>query len=134
MPSAAKYCHFKPKGTSNTKLVKGKAVTTLSKSRRCKRTDDQKEDSPMECEVDRLSGNCGVRDQSGRLSRSREHGRHYHTSHVHKLGKLHVPSRCVNDYRTSGKCAPDCKLVNSYTNKKGKVVKASCRAPRVKSQ
>ena len=134
MPSAAKYCHFKPKGTSNTRSVKGSTVTSLSKTRRCKRTEHEKENSPMECEVDSRSGNCGLLDRSGRASVSREHGRHYHTSHVHKLGKLHVPSRCVNDFKVSGKCAPNCKLVKSYTNKKGKTVKGSCRQPRVKSQ
>lgn len=135
MPSATRYCHYKPKGTSNTKTVKGSSVTSLSKTRRCKRTDDEMENSPVECEVDSRSGNCGLRDATGRASVGRENGRHYHTSHVHKVGKVAVPSRCTNEYRASGKCAPDCKLVKSYTNRKtGKAVKGSCRAPRVKAQ
>lgn len=128
MPSATRYCHFKPKGTVNDKGVP-------SKSRRCKRTEDEKENSPVECAVDSISGHCGLRDDSGRLSRSRERGRHYHTSHVHKVGKVAGQSRCATSYRQSGKCAPDCKLVKAYTNRKtGKVVKASCRKPRSKSQ
>jgi hypothetical protein len=127
MPSATKYCHFKPVGSQNTKTVKGKSVASLSKSRRCARTEDEKENSPLECEVDSMSGNCGLKG----LGRGRESGRHYHTAHVHKVGKLSAPSRCTTSYRASGKCDPDCKLVKSYTNKKtGKVVRGSCRAPR----
>ena len=128
MPSATRYCHFNPKGTVNAKGLP-------TKSRRCKRTEDEKENSPVDCEVDSLTGHCGLRDNTGRLSRSRLRGRHYHTSRVHKVGKVSVPSKCANVYHQSGKCEPECKLVKAYNNRKtGKLVKASCRNPRSKSQ
>jgi len=128
MPSATRYCHFKPKGTVN-------ANGLASKSRRCKRTEVENENSPVECEVDSLTGHCGLRDNTGRLSRSRASARKYHTSRHHKVGKVSVPSKCSNVYKESGNCESDCKLVNAYTNKKtGKLVKASCRNPRAKSQ
>ena len=131
--SATRYCHFKPVGSKNIVVVKGKTVASLSKSKRCKRTEDEKENSPEECEVDSATGHCGLIGPGRSLGR--EHGRHYHTSHVHKVGKVVVPSRCTTSYRTSGKCEPDCKLVKSYTNRKtGKTVRGSCRAPRVKAQ
>lgn len=137
MPSATKYCLYKPKGTTNTKIVNGKSVSTLSKSNRCKTTDNEKENSPNECEVDSLSGNCGLRDPTGRASLSREnarkHSRRNNTSRVHVVGKVANPSACSLQYHETGICGPNCKLTKSYTNSKtGKLVKGSCRANRVK--